>query len=204
MVPCDLSCPRAWPIGRLGRETHRCRASVADILPVIVATDFSGEQYAGAVVPRPPEGRRRSDLGGVSLEYVQQRVLVTDGGCWLWQLSRFRNGYGQLSSSRPVPRSRLAHRAVYESLVGPIPAGLELDHVCRVRACVNPEHLEPVTSSVNKIRARALITHCPSGHRYDEENTLRLPHDPNKRECRACRRRWNREYYLRTRRARPS
>jgi hypothetical protein len=129
---------------------------------------------------------------------------VTSDGCWLWQLSRFRNGYGQLSLARPTPRSRLAHRVVYESLVGFIPPGLELDHLCRVRACVNPEHLEPVTSSVNKVRARALITHCPHGHPYDESNTIRLPHNPSKRECRACRRQWNREYYLRTRRQRVS
>ena len=70
--------------------------------------------------------------------------------CWVWQRSRERCGYGHVrKDGRLVP----AHRVYYERQVGPIPEGLELDHLCRVRACVNPDHLEPVTMQENRRRA---------------------------------------------------
>jgi hypothetical protein len=86
-----------------------------------------------------------------------------------------------------------AYRITYETLVGPVPNGLELDHLCRVRACVNPGHLEPVTHRVNTLRGEtvaarnARATHCPAGHPYDEVNTYadRL----GRRSCRECCRR---------------
>jgi hypothetical protein len=83
------------------------------------------------------------------------------------------------------------HRVAYELLVGPIPEGLELDHLCRNTRCVNPEHLEPVTGRENLMRAvsswaakNAAKTHCPQGHPYDEENT-KVKRDGG-RACRAC------------------
>lgn len=88
--------------------------------------------------------------------------------CLLWTgttvkgYGRFRDGSQQLV---------LAHRWLYERWVGLIPDGLQMDHLCRVRACVNPDHLEVVTGSVNVQRARTLITHCPRGHEYNESNT---------------------------------
>lgn len=66
--------------------------------------------------------------------------------CWVWQLAKERHGYGIEGAGG---RCRLAHRAVYEAVRGPIPADRELDHLCRVRECVNPGHLEPVTGAVN-------------------------------------------------------
>lgn len=96
-------------------------------------------------------------------------------------------GYGQIGCSGTV---KMAHRAVYEALVGPIPEGLELDHLCKNRLCVNPDHLEPVTHQENVKRGRAgyhrkpLQTHCKRNHPFDEENTYVT--SSGKRQCRAC------------------
>jgi hypothetical protein len=70
--------------------------------------------------------------------------------CWIWQGAKTRNGYGVTTVSGT---STLAHRAFYMMFVGPIPPGLQLDHLCQVRPCVNPEHLEPVTATVNVRRS---------------------------------------------------
>jgi len=72
------------------------------------------------------------------------------GGCWLWTAARYPGGYGQF---RANGKGGAAHRFAYELLVGPIPEGLEVDHVCHVRHCVNPGHLQAVTRSVNMTRA---------------------------------------------------
>lgn len=108
-------------------------------------------------------------------------------GCWLWGDRPSGKGYGQYwtGGRRPV-----AHRFLWESTVGPVPAGLELDHLCRVRCCVNPEHLEPVTGQVNVLRgisvaaAYARRTSCKHGHRFTAENTIRRPNGA--RGCRTC------------------
>jgi hypothetical protein len=85
-------------------------------------------------------------------------------GCWVWTGYKNSKGYGQLSHHRVVYR---AHRWFYELLVGEIPEGLELDHLCQNRACVNPDHLEPVTHLVNVGRgSRASQLLCKRGHGY--------------------------------------
>lgn len=78
-------------------------------------------------------------------------------GCWVWMGDMFPNGYGSvgIGSWTGKPRDGLAHKVAYEMLVGPVPPGLELDHLCRVRCCINPAHLEPVTKSVNALRGIA-------------------------------------------------
>lgn len=122
--------------------------------------------------------------------YVQERCSVDQAtGCWLWTRGLSPHGYGEGCERGGASR---AHRMAYRGFVGPIPEGLELDHVCRVRRCVNPEHLEPVTHQENMRRgetiaaANALKTHCRQGHPYDAANTHVLP--DGSRTCRTCHR----------------
>jgi hypothetical protein len=84
------------------------------------------------------------------------RVEKRPDGCWIWTGVINHNGYGRYTYARPDGRSLAsrAHRIAYELLVGPIPDGLQLDHLCRVKACVNPAHLEPVTQDENMRRTR--------------------------------------------------
>ena len=110
--------------------------------------------------------------------------------CWLWTASRV-DGYGRFRLGGRGSSPARAHVVAYELLIGPVPDGLELDHLCRVPACVNPSHLEAVTHAENCRRGRAGAhnadkTHCPRGHPYDEENTYWFGPDGKWRDCRAC------------------
>lgn len=124
-------------------------------------------------------------------------------GCWRWQAAK-TSGYGSFGVG--CHRTALAHRVAYETLIGPVPDGMELDHLCRVRECCNPEHLEPVTHSENCARSplvgkwKLATTHCPRGHEYNDENTY-YDRRRNKRQCRACGREAQREYQRRKRAA---
>jgi hypothetical protein len=112
-------------------------------------------------------------------ERIKSLIKVDDAGCWNWQ-GYLRVGYGTLSIDG---RPHLAHRVSYMAYVGPIPVGLHIDHLCRNRRCVNPQHLEPVTPAENNRRAAAVKTRCPQGHPYDPSNTY-VHH--NKRHCKSC------------------
>jgi len=113
------------------------------------------------------------------------------GPCWLWTAAVKGDGYAGFhrGEGRHVVG---AHIFAYELVNGPVPPGLVLDHLCRVRRCVNPAHLEPVTQGINTLRgetisaANAAKTHCPQGHPYDEENTRWYQ---GRRYCKACKRR---------------
>lgn len=109
-------------------------------------------------------------------------------GCWLWTAALDPAGYGRFKEAGRGGLVRLAHRIAYQLVVGPIPTGLQLDHLCRVRRCVNPAHLEPVTSAENTRRGihhNSNKTHCLLGHAYTAENTYTTPR--GSRECRICR-----------------
>jgi hypothetical protein len=120
--------------------------------------------------------------------------------CWTWVGSRDPEGYGQSSRRGQVLK---AHRMAWVALVGPIEDRLQLDHLCRFRACVRPAHLEPVTHRENTLRGigpsarNARKTHCANGHSLSGSN-LRITRRGN-RECVECRRIWNRENMRRAR-----
>lgn len=122
---------------------------------------------------------------------IRSRTTTDANGCWIWIGTIDKvTGYGRLSVQGQM---RGAHVASHEAHVGPIPAGHEIDHLCRVRRCVNPAHLEAVTRQENARRVpgsfaaeNAAKTHCPQGHPYDEVNTYVTPR--GKRACRSCRR----------------
>ena len=114
------------------------------------------------------------------------KVDVADStGCWEWTGKKNHKGYGYIYLEGGLKR---APRFAYEAFVGPIPDGLHIDHLCRNRACVRPDHPEPVTSGENP--RRAMRSHCVNGHPFNEENTWM---HKGKRYCRECRRRRNRE-----------
>jgi len=117
---------------------------------------------------------------------MASRVAVDERGCWVWQGALNNKDYGQVSIGGKV---RSTHRVAYELLVGPIPDGLHLDHLCRNRPCCNPAHLEPVTNKVNSERSeRSGRTHCIRGHLLSGDNlVIKLrPNGLTIRNCRTC------------------
>ena len=104
--------------------------------------------------------------------------------CVIWHMYIAPNGYGRAG------RNKQAHRMIYEQTKGAIPEGMTIDHLCRNRACVNPDHLEAVPSGVNVLRGigvtarNAVKSHCLRGHLFDEHNTIRLRNGG--RACRKC------------------
>lgn len=119
---------------------------------------------------------------------VRNRIAVDAAGCWIWLGRRNDAGYGVIDVRAGTTRGpRRAHRIVYETLRGPIPDGLDLDHICRVRHCVNPVHLEPVTRGENTRRGLqgALKTTCPRGHALAGDN-LGIHRRADGRQSRRC------------------
>lgn len=120
-----------------------------------------------------------------------RKVQISPNGCWLWTGS-IREGYGAFwpGGSRNAESMIAAHLWAYRRYVGPVPAGMELDHTCRNRACINPHHLEPVTHKVNCLRGNgqsainARKKHCKRGHALTGDN-LRLG-SKGERFCKAC------------------
>ena len=143
-------------------------------------------QRVGTAMAAPiPAVTKETPIG---LRLSMQSELVASG-CVEWRGTRTGNGYG---SVKYEGQSMGAHRAAYLHLVGPIPDGFEIDHLCRNRLCINTDHLEAVPKVENIRRSfspagiNARKTHCKHGHEFTDENTIRL--SGNRRECRACRR----------------
>lgn len=128
-----------------------------------------------------------------------QRIMPDD--CWNWPWHKNDDGYGRL---RVGTRKLMAHRVVYERLRGPIPIGLQTDHLCRNPKCCNPDHLELVRPEVNVARSsapnviNAVKTHCRHGHILDAANTALRPNIRKdglpQRACRRCAMLRQREY----------
>jgi|GEM_PF-3487212 len=134
-----------------------------------------------------------------SLTEFHSRYIIGEGEspCWNWQGITHQQGYGIFNIVGAACR---AHRFAYTRLVGPIPDGLTLDHLCLNKRCVNPAHLEPVTLSENSrrgtithptyliasaaaARAQRAATHCRKGHEFNSENTSWTE---GYRRCRTC------------------
>ena len=113
-------------------------------------------------------------------------VPVTETGCWLWMRAGHSAGYGKTG------RGEYAHRVSYETMRGPISPELEIDHLCRVRCCVNPDHLEVVSQRVNILRGQSMSaryarrSHCANGHELSPGNLYPVATRPNTRVCREC------------------
>ncbi len=121
---------------------------------------------------------------GTLLERFEAKYIPEpNSGCWLWLGARNRN-YGLLETRGKL---RPAHRISYELFRGPIAKGMVIDHLCRVHGCVNPDHLEPVTTGENIARGNNHYrdkTHCKRGHEFTHVNTLTL--STGSRACRTC------------------
>ena len=130
--------------------------------------------------------------------FFDKVVVDPETGCWEWSAARTQGGYGVFWFDG---KQHYAHRVAYELVKGKIPEGLELDHLCRHRACVRPDHLEAVTHKENLLRgetfqaANAAKTHCPQGHPYSGDNLYVTP--DGERECRTCRAESARRYRAR-------
>ena len=137
--------------------------------------------------------------------HEKEMVQFKETGCWEWSVKDKANGYGVLTISH---KSHRAHRWIYEKLVGPIKPPLVLDHLCKNKICVNPEHLEPVTTKTNTLRGisfsaqNAKKLFCPKGHPYSGKNLLKTKTKTGveRRHCRECMRANHRDY-MRNRRA---
>ena len=131
--------------------------------------------------------------------FWRQVMTEPNSGCWLWIGSLNHKGYGLIQFGPRSNRCIMSvHRFAYEHWRGPIADGLELDHICRVRCCANPLHLEQVSHRENILRGQAPSaqnarrTHCKHGHALTPQNIYEpSPSSPNARICRICTKRRN-------------
>lgn len=165
------------------RWTCKCDCGGVSYVPAHSLFPEDGNRSCGCQMHR--RGHRSEPIGLSLLFWVK---VGQRGECWEWTGSLGNSGYGRYWSNG---RSRLSHRAAYEELIGPIPDGWQLDHLCRNTRCVNPLHLEPVTPRENTLRGigpsaiNARKTHCRRGHEFSDENTASWG-VKRRRWCRAC------------------
>lgn len=125
------------------------------------------------------------------VERLLKKIDRTDNGCWIWTGAMQSNGYGTAVVGY---KQTTAHRHIYQATFGGLSKDLQLDHLCRNRACVNPNHLEPVSQRENILRGNGVAainskkTVCKNGHQYNEHNTYqRIRNGRPERDCKVCR-----------------
>lgn len=138
------------------------------------------------------------------IERVMRKSCILENGCVVWT-GAVKDGYGNIGAGGQFGRHVRTHQVMYEHFIGPVPEGLELDHLCRNRLCMAPAHLEAVTHQENVLRGEGLAavnarkTHCDHGHEFTPENTFLS--NGRWRGCIACRRRRQSVYDAKRRRA---
>jgi hypothetical protein len=136
--------------------------------------------------------------GSSVLDRLMFRTALLVNGCWEWRGARNQKGYGNIRIESYGP-AKSAHRVAYAELVGPIPDGMEIDHLCKNRACINPQHLEAVTRTTNIQRVDQRKSVCKNGHEMTPANTriYTTKQGYEARKCSACAREFTRQYRLR-------
>lgn len=144
---------------------------------------------AASLKPITLPGGAQTELAQARWDRITAKIVESDSGCWEWTGRLIADGYGAIRIER---RTVYLHRLTYMALVGEIPTGLHIDHLCRNRACCNPAHLEPVTCRENVLRSpvapaaiNARKKACKRGHPFTEENTGKATRG---RACRKCKR----------------
>lgn len=152
---------------------------------------------ANGISPAQKRGKKSRTRAEV-INQIASQFEVADNGCWLWQGHITNAGYGRMSWKRGDLMTRGAHRIALEAIGEAVPTDLVVDHLCRQRNCVNPDHLEVVTGRENVMRSDIAVgsinarkTHCVNGHPYSEENTYTYTFRPEVRKatmrrCRTC------------------
>jgi HNH endonuclease len=199
------SCYQGWRLEQLALAGIRC--THCDEPAVNLKRLLCAVHYGRFLVTGDPMGTGRPDMGKEREERFWEKVDKGDPReCWAWTAG-LSAGYGQfieMRDGRGHPSA--AHRVAWELLIGPIPDGLDLDHLCHTRdtscpggddcphrRCVNPAHLEPVSNEENIRRGmcpsavNSRKTHCtPGNHEFTPENTYHPPKQPHTRQCRQC------------------
>jgi len=127
------------------------------------------------------------------IERFNEKFVVRQDGCWEWIAAKSKSGYGNFSGPGRRGKTYRAHRWMWEFVFGEIPSGLQVDHLCNRRDCVNPHHMRVVSAAVNShaehsnaiAKLNSAKTHCPQGHEYTAENTYG-PYPRSGRLCRTC------------------
>lgn len=141
------------------------------------------ERDPSVLVPNSADPGQRRLRNAPLMARLMFRTTVAASGCWIWHGATNVKGYGHIRSDSDGPLVSV-HRAVWEYLNGPIPPGHEIDHLCHVRNCVRPDHLDVVDHATN-VRRRRPVTHCKYGHELTDENVWLDPRHGG-RNCRRC------------------
>mgnify|MGYP006403574733 FL=1 len=164
-----------------------CKCGCGEATAIASKTDTSTKRIKGQPMMFVKGHNRRRPVE----DRFWEKIVIKDTGCWEWQGYCNEEGYGRLGLGSTVVR---AHRWAYEHYKGPIGDQLPLDHICRVRHCVNPDHLEPVTHRENAMRGEhpwvkiSRSGFCKRGHLQNEENSYYPKGRPGSKQCRVCRR----------------